>query len=201
MNRILFRRIVYLLVVFSMNLMGTRCATPNGESHVHGEVGSVKTYPKDYVHPLSEVNLEKVIDENKGLRVLKENATTVHDYYRGGVQEKAQGERLLGEEKWEEARIHFERSDRFLEVVLNYFTKDEAYRNIYGDHVVIFLPNLLLADNYLKLIKIYHKLKMDDEIYWASREGKKYLSFSQRSVKTELAFQIRMGFEQAYTKR
>jgi len=200
MNRIALRKILYLMLTLSIGLLGTRCATPK-EEHVHGEASPIKTYPKDYVHSLTEINLEKVIDENRGLKVLEENARTVHDYYRGGVQEKAEGERLMKEGKWEEARTHLEKSNRFLQVVLDYFPKDEAYRNLYGDHVVIFLPNLLIADNYLKVVRIYHKLKMDDEIYWAARDGKKFLSFSLRSVKTEWGFQIKKGFEEASPKR
>ncbi len=200
MNRIALRKILYLMLTLSIGLLGTQCATPK-EEHVHGDVAPVKTYPKDYVHPLTEINLEKVINENRGLRVLEENARTVHDYYRGGVQEKAEGERLLKEEKWEDARTHLEKSNRFLQVVLDYFPKDEAYRNLYGDHVVIFLPNLLIADNYLKLVRIYPQIKMEDEVYWASREGKKFLSFFTRSVKTEWAFQIRKEFEQIFPKR
>ncbi|MBS3920413.1 MAG: hypothetical protein KG012_16190 [Deltaproteobacteria bacterium] len=200
MNRIGLRKILYLMLILSIGLLGTQCATPK-EEHAHGEASPIKVYPKDYVHPLTEINLEKVIDENRGLKVLEENARTVHDYYRGGVQEKAEGERLLGEERWEEARKHFEKSNRFLQVVLDYLSKDDAYWNIYGDHVVIFLPNLLIADNYLKVVRIYRKFKMDGEIYWVAREGKKFLSFSLRGVKTEWAFQIKKGFEEASPKK
>ena len=42
---------------------------------------------------------------------------------------------------------------------MRYLSEDEAYRNIYGDTVVIFLPNLLTADNYLKLITVYKKME------------------------------------------
>ncbi len=183
------------MLTLSIGLLGTRCSTSK-EEHVHGEASPIKIYPKDYIHSLTEINLDKVIDENRGLKVLEENARTVHDYYRGGVQEKAEGERLMKEGKWEDARTRLEKSNRFLQVVLDYFPKDEAYRNLYGDHVVIFLPNLLIADNYLKLVRIYRQIKMEDEVYWASREGKKFLSFSQRNVKTEWAFQIGRELEQ-----
>jgi hypothetical protein len=194
------KKICCLFLILLFGLLGTRCATSK-EEHAHGEASPIKVYPKDYVHPLTELNFDKVINENRGLRVLEENATTVHDYYRGGVQEKAEGERFLKEGKWEEARFHLQKSNRFLMIILDYLSKDEAYRNIYGDHVVIFLPNLLIADNYLMLVRIYREIKMDDEIYWASREGKKFLSFSLRSVKTEWGFQIKKGFEEASPKR
>ncbi len=149
-------------------LFGTRCATPT-----HKE--EVKTYPKDYVHSLKEIYLEKVFNENRGLKVLEENATTVNDYYRGGVQEKEEGEKLIKESRWEEARKHFEKSNRFFGVVLKYLSEDEAYRNIYGEQVVIFLPNLLIADNDLKLVTVYKNLKNDDKTAQAKAEGQQYL--------------------------
>ena len=189
------KKISYLLFILIFGLLGTRCAATKEELHAHGDISSVKTYPKDYVHSLTEINLEKVINENRGLRVLEENATTVHDYYRGSVQERAEGEKLLREEKWGEATAHLEKSNWFLRVVLKYLSEDEAYRNIYGDHVVIFLPNLLMADNYLTLIKIYKKMKMDEEIQKADQWGKEYLSRSLKSVKTEWTFQIKKEFE------
>lgn len=161
------------------------------------EMAMTKTYPKDYVFPLSEINLEKVIEENSGLKVLRENATTVRDYYRGGVQEKAEGERLIREKKWEEAMSHFIKSDRFLEVVLDYLPEDEAHRNIYGNHFIIFMPNLLIADNYLELVRIYKKLKMGrDDIYWEKKSAKKYLAYSLKSVQTEWALQVKRELEE-----
>ena len=195
------KRIFHLFLALVFGLVMAGCVTSQEELHAHGDMTTVKTYPKDYVHPFTEINLEKVINENRGLRVLEENATTVHDYYRGSVQEKAEGESLFKEGKWEEARIHLEKSNWFLRVVLKYLPEDEAYRNIYGDHVMIFLPNLLMADNYLKLIKVYKNIKKDDEAVMVAENGKNYLSQSLKSVKTEWAFQIKKGFEEELPKR
>jgi hypothetical protein len=200
MNRVNTKRIFCLLLVIIFGLLGTRCAATKEELHAHGDMPPVKTYPKDYVHPLTEINLDKVINENRGLKVLVENATTVHDYYRGAVQEKAEGERLLNEGKWEEAQIPLEKSNRFLQVVLRYLSEDEAYRNIYGDTVVIFLPNLLTADNDLKLITIYKKMGRGDKAAEAKGDGEYYLSQSLKSVKTAWAFQVKKGFEEEMPK-
>ena len=200
MSRIDFRNVFCLLLIIAFGFLGTRCATPR-EEHAHGDVAPVKTYPKDYVHPLTEINLEKVVNENRGLRVLEENATTVHDYYRGAVQEKAEGESLMKEGKWEEAGVHLEKSNGFLRVVLKYLSEDEAYRNIYGDHVVIFLPNLLSADNYLKLVTIYRKLGRDDRAGKAKGHGEYYLLKSLKAVKTEWGYQIGKRFEQESPKK
>jgi hypothetical protein len=164
-------------------------------------MASVKTYPKDYLHPLTEINFEKVIYENRGLKVVEENATTVHDYFRGGIQEKAEGEKLLGEGRLEEAQRHLEKSNRFFLVVLRYLPEDEAYKNIYGDHTVIFLPNLLMADNYLKLIALYKKIGRDDKSMEAKGHGDYYLSQSLKYVKTEWAFQIKKGFGEELPKK
>ena len=158
MNRIDFRKVFYLFLILIFWLSGNSMRCSKRRTHAHGDMAPVKTYPKDYVHPLTEINLEKVVNENRGLRVLEENATTVHDYYRGSVQEKAEGERLLKEGKWEEAVNHFEKSNKFLRVVLRYFSEDEAYRNIYGDHVVIFLAQSLDGG---QLPEVDHHLQED----------------------------------------
>jgi hypothetical protein len=192
MNRIDLKKISYLIVILIFGFLGTRCATPKEE---------LKTYPKDYLHPLTEINLEKVYSENRGLKVLEENATTVHDYYRGGVQEKEEGEKLTKESRWEEARNHLEKSNRFLRVVIKYLPEDEAYRNIYGEQVVIFLPNLLIADNDLKLVTVYKNMKNDKQVAEAKDEGQHYLSQSLKSVKTEWANQIKKGLEAELPKK
>jgi len=192
MNRFDLKKISYLIFILIFGFLGTRCATPKEE---------LKTYPKNYVHPLTEINLEKVFNENRGLKVMEENATAVHDYYRGGVQEKEEGESLIKESRWEEARIHLEKSNRFLRVVLKYLPEDEAYRNIYGDQVVIFLPNLLIADNDLKLVTVYKNMKNDNKVAEARGNGQQYLAESLKSVKTEWAYQVKKGLEDELPKK
>jgi len=192
MNRIDLKKISYLIFILIFGFLGTRCATPKEE---------LKTFPKDYVHPLTEINLEKVFNENQGLKVLEENATMVHDFYRGGVQEKEEGERLFKESRWEDARMHLEKSNRFLRVVLKYLPEDEAYRNIYGEQAVIFLPNLLIADNHLKLITVYKSMKNDNKVAETKGDGKYYLAESLKSVKTEWAYQIKKGLEDESPKK
>jgi hypothetical protein len=186
MNRINLKKISYLIFILIFGFLGTKCATPQKE---------LKTYP------LTEINLEKVFNENRGLRILEENATMIHDFYRGGVQEKDEGERLMKESQWEQACIHLEKSNRFLRVVLKYLPEDEAHRNVYGDIVVIFVPNLLMADNNLKLITIYKNTKNDNKAAEAKRNGEHYLAESLKSVKTEWAYQIKKGLEEALPKK
>jgi hypothetical protein len=201
MNKLRILKILLLFFLLPIGLFMAGCATTRedmsmDEAMPMREGMAMRTYPKNHVFPLSEINLQKVIEENRGMKVLKENATTVRDYYRGGVQEKEEGERLLKEEKWEEAMSHFIKSDRFLEVVIDYLPRDEPYRNVYGDHFIIYMPNLLIADNQLKLTKVYKKLKMsDNDIYWTKKKGKAYVAQSLRRVKTEWAFQVKRELE------
>jgi len=192
MNRINLRKILYWVFILILGFFVTRGATPKEK---------LKTVPKDYVHSLKEINLEKVFGENRGLKVLEENATTVNDYYRGGVQEKEEGEKLMEENRWEEARIHLEKSSRFLRVVLKYLPEDEANRNIYGEQMVIFLPNLLIADNDLKLVTVYKNMKNDNKAAEAKNDGQHYLAESLKSVKTEWAFQIKKKFDEESSKK
>jgi hypothetical protein len=192
MNRIDLKKISYLVFILLFGFMGTRCAAPKEE---------LKTYPKDYLHPLKEINPEKVFSENRGLKVLEENATTAHDYYRGGVQEKEEGESLMKESRWEEARKHLEKSNRFLRVVLKYLPEDDAYFNVYGDQVVIFLPNLLIADNDLKLVSVYKNMKNDNAVAEAKGDGQHHVAESLKSVRTEWAYQIKKGFEEELPKK
>jgi hypothetical protein len=192
MNRIDLKKISYLIFILIFGFFGTRCATPKEE---------LKTYPKNYVHPLREINLEKVFNENRGLKVLEENATTVYDYYRGGVQEKEEGERLMKEGKWEEARDHLEKSNRFLRVVVKYLPEDEPSRNVYGDQMVIFLPNLLIADNDLKLITVYKNMGKDDKVAEAKGAGEYSIAESLKSVKTEWAYEIKKRLEAELPKK
>ncbi len=190
MNRIHLKKISYLVFILIVGFLGTRCAT---DTHTHEPMA--KTYPKDYLHPLKDINLEKVYAENRGLKVLEENATTADDYYRGGVQEKEEGETLMKAGKWDEVRLHLEKSNRFLRIVLKYLPEDEAYRNVYGEQTIIFLPNLLIADNDLKLVSVYKNLKNENRATEVKTEGKLYLAESLKSVKTEWASQIKKGFE------
>ena len=192
MNRVNFKTVLSLMFILIVGFLGTRCATSSE---------GLKTYPKDYVHPLTDINLEKVFSENRGLKILEENATKIHDYYRGGVQEKEEGERFLKESNWEEARNHLEKSNRFLRAVVKVLPEDEAYRNIYGEQTVIFLPNLLIADNDLKLIMVYQNMKNDDKAAQAKAGGQQYLAESLKHVKTEWAIQIKKGLEDESPKK
>jgi hypothetical protein len=67
--------------------------------------------------------------------------------------------------------------------------------------MVIFMPNLLIADNDLKLVTVYKKLRNDKEIPKLKGEGENSLSKSLKSVNTEWAYQIKKGFEDEFPKK
>ncbi len=54
------------------------------------------------------------------------------------MQEKEEGETLMKAGKWIEARLHLEKSNRFLRIVLKHQPEDEAYLNVYGEQMIIF---------------------------------------------------------------
>ncbi len=151
--------------------------------------------------PMAAAQFSEAGVENRGLRILRENATMIHDFYRGGVQEKEEGDKWMKEGKWEEARNHLEESNRFLRVVIKYVPEDEASRNVYGDVMVIFMPNLLMADNDLNLITVYKKLGDENKAAEARSDGLNYLAQSLKAVKTEWAYQVQKGYEDDSPKK
>jgi hypothetical protein len=196
MNSKPWRKMILSSLLFLLSFLITQCAAQKAELETHGEMPSTRMFPPDHIFSLAEVRLEKVFEENRGMIVLEENATTVRDYYRGGVQEKEKGEGRMQEGKWEEAEGHFKKSNSYLKVVTEYLPEDEPYRNVYEDHFVIFLPNLIMADNQLKLAEIYGKTNRKGDIYWAIWQGQEYLSQSLKTAKTEWAFQIEKEFQE-----
>jgi hypothetical protein len=201
MNSGPWRKAILSSLLLLLSFLITQCAAPKEELDTHGEMLPMRMASPNHVFSLSEINLEKVFEESRGMRVLEENATTVRDYYRGGVQEKEEGERFLQQAKWAEAEGHFKKSNHYLNVVTKYLPEDEPYRNVYGDHVVIFLPNLLMADNQLKLVEIYRRTNRERDIYWAIWQGQQDLSRSLKTAKTEWAFKVKKEFEEDLAKK
>ena len=80
-------------------------------------------------------------------------------------------------------------------MVVKYLPEDEAHRDIYEGQTVIFLPNLLMADNDLKLITIYKNMRNENKAAEVKGEGQYYLAESLKNVKTEWAYQIKKGLE------
>ncbi len=101
--------------------------------------------------PLKQANLEAVFEENEGLEVTREDTREVRDYYRGGVQLKAKAERLFQEKAYPEAmRLYRSSNDFFSNLFLHHLDEDSAAYDLFEGTHILFFPNLLMADNYLK---------------------------------------------------
>ena len=132
--------------------------------------------------PLQKANLEAVFEEQEGLEILWENALEVRDFYRGGVQQKAKADKDYQDKKYPEALKKYDSSNEFLMVVLDY-NREDAYECVLFDGTsILFFPNLLIADNYLKAGKILKEMGRDSS---AQRKWKQALPYVQRSLQRE----------------
>ncbi len=132
--------------------------------------------------PLQQANLRAVIEENEGLEVTWENAKEVRDFYRGGVQQKAKAEKKYQEKDYPAAMKLFHSSNEFFTTLLEYLDEDSADYNLFEGTSVLFFPNLLLADNNLKMGRIY---EVQGRKGPANRHWKRALSWVKRSLKSE----------------
>jgi hypothetical protein len=101
--------------------------------------------------PLKEANLEAVFEQNEGLEVMAEDAKELRDFYRRGVQQKAKAEKLFQEKAYPEAMKLFRSSNESFSILLRYLDQDSAEYTLYENTHILFFPNLLVADNQLKM--------------------------------------------------
>lgn len=134
------------------------------------------------VVPLSKVNLEAVLEEHEGLEIIWQDAKEVRDFYRGGVQQKAKAEEKFLGKSFAEALELYDRSNEFFLVVLDYIRHDSCEHVLFEGTKILFLPNLLLADNYLKSGRILDETGRESS---ARRKWKKALSYIDQSLRYE----------------
>ncbi len=132
--------------------------------------------------PLAKANLEAVLEEHEGLEVLWDNAKEVRDFYRGGVQQKALAEAKYREKSYTEALRLYDKSEEFFLVVLKYINHDSCEYVLFEGTQILFLPNLLMADNFLKAGKILKEMGRESS---ARRQWKAALPYIQRSLRCE----------------
>jgi hypothetical protein len=132
--------------------------------------------------PLAEANMEAVFEENEGLEVSWENAKEVRDFYRGGVQQKFKAERKFQGKEYPVALKIFLSSNDFFSALLKYIDEDSADYTLFEGTNVLFFPNLLLADNNLKMGRIHEAMGRQGA---AHRHWKRALSSVKRSLKSE----------------
>ncbi len=132
--------------------------------------------------PLKEANLQAVLEENEGLEVTLEDAKDVRDFYRLGVQQKAKAEKFFQEKNYPEAMKLFRSSDESFSFLLRYVDEDSAEFELFEGTQILFFPNLLVADNDLKIGLI---LRATGKEGAAQRSWKRALSFLKESLQAE----------------
>jgi len=135
--------------------------------------------------PIQVVNLESILEENEGLEIQEEDCKEARDFYRGGVQQKAKAEKHFQERNYFEALRFFRRSIDFLEKIIPLIPEDDAEYELFEGTGILFFPNLLLADNHLKVAKICQIHGKRDESKRNLRKAKTFIEKSLRAEPTE----------------
>lgn len=117
---------------------------------LQGCAGTVPPRPGPPI-PLKEANLETVFEQNEGLEVTPEDAKELRDFYRLGVQQKARAEKLFQEKSYPEALKLYHSSNDSFSTILRYLDQDSAEYALFEGTYILFFPNLLVADNELKM--------------------------------------------------
>ena len=145
--------------------------------------------------PLQKANLEAVMEEQEGLEILWENAKEVRDFYRGGVQQKTKAEKKYQEKQYPEAQKLYDASNEFLRVVLRYINQDSAEYTLFEGTDILFFPNLVMADNYLKSGLIQKQLGKESSARRKWKQALAYVQKSQQWERTEWALAVQREIE------
>ena len=132
--------------------------------------------------PLKEVNLEAVFEQNEGLEMVPEDAKELRDFYRLGVQQKAQAEKLFQEKSYPEAMKLYRSSNESFSTIFRYLGQDSAEYTLFEGTHILFFPNLLVADNELKMGLIMQSRGQEGS---ARRCWKRSLASVQKSLQAE----------------
>jgi len=132
--------------------------------------------------PLSKANQKAVFEENEGLLIVWEDAKDARDFYRGGVQQKAQAESQFLQKVYPGAMKSYQASNDFFTRMLQFMNEDCAEYTLYEGTDILFFPNLLMADNYLKMGIIARETGSEGA---ATRNWKKAQDFANKSLLSE----------------
>ena len=135
--------------------------------------------------PLAKANPEAVFRENEGLAVVWEDAKDARDFYRGGVQQKARAEMKSREKAPAEALKLYQSSNDFFTRLLQFIPEDTAEYPLYEGTQIVFMPTLLMADNYLQMGKIQRDMGREGpaQSNWKNAQGS--LKKSLQAERTE----------------
>jgi hypothetical protein len=132
--------------------------------------------------PLPKANQQAVLEENEGLEFVWENAKDARDFYRGGVQEKIKAEKRFQEKAYPEAMKFYQSSNDFFTKLFQYVNEDMAEFTLFEGTAILFFPNLLMADNHLKMGLIQRETGHEGP---AQSSWKRAQSFVQKSLQSE----------------
>ena len=132
--------------------------------------------------PLSKASPGTVFEENEGLPIVWEDAKDARDFYRGGVQQKAQAESRFRQKAYSEAMKFYQASNDFFTRTLQLMNEDRAEYTLYEGTDILFFPNLLMADNYLKMGIIARETGREGQ---AAQNWRKAQDFADRSLLSE----------------
>ena len=135
--------------------------------------------------PLQKANQQAVFGENEGLQVVMEDAKDARDFYRGGVQQKAQAEKRFQEKTYPEALKFYQSSNDFFIKLFQYLNEDTAEYNLFEGTDILFFPNLLMADNYLKMGLIQRETGHESSAQGSWKRAQSSVQKSLQSEKTE----------------
>ena len=135
--------------------------------------------------PLQKANPEAVWVENEGLQIVWEDAKDARDFYRGGVQRKSQAEKRFQEKGYPEALKFYQVSNDFFTKLLTYLNEDMAEFTLYEGTDILFFPNLLLADNHLKIGLIQRETGHEASAQSSWKKAQGWVQKSLQSEKTE----------------
>ena len=135
--------------------------------------------------PLKEANLEAVFEQNEGLEVTPEDAKEMRDFYRLGVQQKAKAEKLFQGRTYPEAMNLYDSSNESFSTILRYLDQDSAEYMLFEDTHILFFPNLLVADNELKMGLILRAKGQEGSARRCWKRGLASVQISLQAERTE----------------
>jgi hypothetical protein len=135
--------------------------------------------------PLQKANLKAVLEENEGLEFVWENAKDARDFYRGGVQQKANAEKRFQEKAYPEAMKLYQASNDFFTKLLQYMDEDYAEYPLFEGTNILFFPNLLSADNYFKMGLISRETGREGSAQSSWKRAQSFVKKSLQSERTE----------------
>jgi hypothetical protein len=132
--------------------------------------------------PLQKANQKAVFEENEGLQFVWEDAKDARDFYRGGVQQKVAAEKRFQEKAYPEAMKLYQSANDYFTRLFGFMDEDFTEYTLYEGTHILFFPNLLAADNHLKMGLIYRETGREGS---AQSNWKRAQSLVKKSLQSE----------------